>query len=356
MTSSFFYTNTTLTQLKRRIYILLIPIFIVFFGGLCLIVFSSGNYDINKYVSLLSQIGVLFLCLISLWINKSTTYTSDILLSLSTTVVYNLNLSFNIMTELGLNGNIHLGPVAYWMPIIYLLNFFIYKRTVALFFSLLALSLSVILSSLHILSSPLSDSNTVDTLIQFNMATIGFIICLYFTQHIFEGFLEVEVDKRNAVTDYLTGLPNRRNLDKILHDQIIEAHKNHQALSVILFDVDNFKKVNDLYGHEIGDDVLIELTSLFTTHLPDRAHFGRWGGEEFLIIIENLHKAECIRLADKLREKVSKHSFHEVGTVTCSFGIAELQEMEHQKDLLKRADEALYLAKDYGKNQVQYIA
>ncbi|QOR66143.1 GGDEF domain-containing protein [Cytobacillus suaedae] len=356
MTSYFFYTNQTLTQLKRRIYMVLIPIFILSFGTLCILVLSSGNSDMSKHVSLLSQIGVLVLCMILLWVNKRTTNTIDILLILTTTIIYNLNLSLNILTELGHNGNVHLGPIAYWMATAYLLYFFILKRKVALIFSLLAFSFSVILGIIHTVTSPFSDSNTIDTLIQFNMATIGFIICLYFTQHIFEGFLEFEVNKRNAVTDYLTGLPNRRNLDNVLQDKILVAQNGNQPLSIILFDVDNFKRVNDIYGHEIGDEVLVELTSFLTKHLPNNALFGRWGGEEFLIIAENLSSVECIKLGETLREKLSKQSFQEVGTITCSFGIAELQATDQPKDLLKRADEALYLAKDYGKNQVQYIA
>jgi diguanylate cyclase (GGDEF)-like protein len=356
MTSYFFYTNTTLNKLKRRIYFVLLPIFIVSFGLVSFTILVSGINDISKHISLLSQITILSVCILLLWKNKSNTYIIDILLSLSATVIYNLNLYLNITDSLGNSGNVHLGPIAYWMPITYLFYFFIFKRKVALLFSLLSFSFSVILSSLHTLSSPLSDSNTVDTLIQFNMGTIGFIICIYFTQHIFEGFLEVEVNKRNAVTDYLTGLPNRRNLDKMLHDQILKSHTINLPLSIILFDVDNFKKVNDIYGHEIGDEVLVELTSFMSKYLPDHAHFGRWGGEEFLIINESLNKVECTRLAETLRDNVAKHHFQEVGTVTCSFGIAELQEKDHQKDLLKRADEALYLAKNYGKNQVQFIA
>ncbi len=356
MTSYFFYTNHALTQLKRRIYLALIPIFILSFGTVCLLVLTSGNSNIGKYVSLLSQIAVLILCMILLWANKRNTNVIDILLFLSTTLIYNSNLSLNILTELGYNGNVHLGPIAYWMATTYLLYFFIFKRKVALIFSLLAFSYSVILSSIHTITSPFSDSNTIDTLIQFNMATIGFIICLYFTQYIFEGFLEVEVNKRNAVTDYLTGLPNRRNLDNVLQDKILTVQNSKQPLSIILFDVDNFKRINDIYGHEIGDEVLVELTSYLTMQLPTNAHFGRWGGEEFLIIAENHNKIESIKLGETLREMISNHHFKDVGSITCSFGIAELQSMDQPKDLLKRADEALYLAKEYGKNQVQYIA
>lgn len=185
------------------------------------------------------------------------------------------------------------------------------------------------------------------------MATMGYIIILYFVQYILEQSLQVDIEKHRANTDYLTGLPNRRYMDKILQDKIEKAKKINIPLSVILFDVDDFKKINDTYGHEIGDEVLQEFTDVIQAYLPSEVNFGRWGGEEFLIIADNYSLKEAVKLAKEVRQLLQKTNFKEAGTVTSSFGVATLRENELPRDLLKRADQALYCAKKNGKNQVQ---
>jgi diguanylate cyclase (GGDEF)-like protein len=115
-------------------------------------------------------------------------------------------------------------------------------------------------------------------------------------------------------------------------------------------DVDYFKRVNDTYGHEVGDTVLKELSSLILNCLPANTYFGRWGGEEFLIITFS----DGYRLAETVRMMIANHQFSKVDQITCSFGVAVSTKDCLPNDLIKRADEALYLAKENGRNQVHF--
>lgn len=153
-------------------------------------------------------------------------------------------------------------------------------------------------------------------------------------------------------TDALTQIWNRYHMEYVLDEQISAAKRYSQELSVILFDIDNFKDVNDNYGHDVGDAVLIGLASLFKSELRDTDDFGRWGGEEFIIAAKHSSLQATIALAERLRECLERATFDDVGTVTASFGVAYYKVNETRTQLIKRVDDALYNAKESGRNRV----
>jgi two-component system, cell cycle response regulator len=154
-----------------------------------------------------------------------------------------------------------------------------------------------------------------------------------------------------ATTDCLTELVNRRHLDDILlREGKISKRYDHQ-LGVLLMDIDHFKQVNDKFGHEIGDIVLKEVAKILKGSVRDSDIPGRWGGEEFLIICHKTPKNGLCKLAEIIRCKIETHQFPHVENITTSFGAACLRKEEDIRSLLNRADKALYISKNEGRNR-----
>jgi diguanylate cyclase (GGDEF)-like protein len=156
-----------------------------------------------------------------------------------------------------------------------------------------------------------------------------------------------------ASTDPLTGLHNRLKLGSTLSDEILRVDRYKTPLSLVLFDIDNFKKINDTYGHPVGDQVLIQLSQFVPNLIRSTDLLARWGGEEFLILAPGSDGPMAFQAAEKLREAIGSLTFHQVRLVTCSFGVAQYAPGESAADLIARADAALYRAKTNGRNQVK---
>lgn len=158
-----------------------------------------------------------------------------------------------------------------------------------------------------------------------------------------------------SITDKLTGLYNRLKLDEVLIIRIEEFKRYKTDFSIILLDIDDFKMVNDIYGHDMGDNVLKTISTILKDNTRITDVVGRWGGEEFVIICENTNLDEIQILAEHLRIKVEQTIFKDVGNKTISLGIAQFKEGDTVSTIFKRADERLYLAKTTGKNKVGVI-
>jgi diguanylate cyclase (GGDEF)-like protein len=156
-----------------------------------------------------------------------------------------------------------------------------------------------------------------------------------------------------AHTDLLTGLFNRRKLDEALAEEAERAERNDAPLSLILGDVDNFKSVNDRHGHKVGDEVLVAFAALLRDAVRPTDTLGRWGGEEFMLVCPGTDLAGATALAERLRQRVETTDLPEVGTRTCSFGVATLAPGESTDGLVARADAALYRCKRNGRNRVE---
>lgn len=154
------------------------------------------------------------------------------------------------------------------------------------------------------------------------------------------------------VTDRLTQLYNRHKLDEVLENERSRSRRFGRPFGVILLDVDNFKSVNDTYGHQAGDHVLTEIAKILKDNTRKTDVTGRWGGEEFLVIVPETTPESIRDLAEKLREAIAGYHFGIAGRKTSSFGVAVFRQHEQIKDLLARVDEALYRAKNSGRNTV----
>ncbi len=161
--------------------------------------------------------------------------------------------------------------------------------------------------------------------------------------------------KRLATTDVLTGAYNRIGFDEIIEREMESAKRYRKPLSVILFDIDHFKRVNDTFGHHTGDAVLRQLAKIVRNTVRKVDYFIRWGGEEFLIVSEETDGGQARIMAERLRKRVEEHVFGEAGRITISCGVAEFGGEDTENTLLKRADDALYRAKRQGRNRVVYV-
>ncbi|WP_165916401.1 GGDEF domain-containing protein [Marinisporobacter balticus] len=156
-----------------------------------------------------------------------------------------------------------------------------------------------------------------------------------------------------SIKDGLTNIYNRRKLNEVLKYEYNRAKNDNKGLSVMLLDLDRFKSVNDTYGHNVGDKVLIEIADLLKRNVRNRDTVGRWGGEEFLIICPETNINQALDLSEKLRKRIEKHKFQEINCRTSSFGVSIYKKGDAIEDIIKRADEGLYKAKENGRNRVE---
>jgi len=163
---------------------------------------------------------------------------------------------------------------------------------------------------------------------------------------------EKEAMSEIAERDTLTQIYNRSKFNSELSEALRKAQIYHKPFSIILFDIDHFKKVNDQYGHDIGDSVLIQVTSLVRNLLRNQDLFARWGGEEFVILLEDGTLNDAYELANRLRREIETFPFNTVKKLTCSFGISQFRPNDTDATIMKRADNALYHAKQNGRNTV----
>lgn len=155
-----------------------------------------------------------------------------------------------------------------------------------------------------------------------------------------------------AYEDVLTGLPNRRRIEGELARQVEIAGRYQRPLSLILFDIDRFKAVNDSHGHKVGDEVLCSVAMLVTSHLRAGDTFGRWGGEEFLIVTPETGLEQAAAMAERIRGHLAQQSFRHQLRLTASFGLALHAPGLTAGQVLEQADHALYQAKQAGRNRV----
>ncbi len=160
---------------------------------------------------------------------------------------------------------------------------------------------------------------------------------------------KIDLEKQ-SITDPLTGIGNRRYFQTKIKEEISSSKRYEHTLSLVMLDIDYFKKVNDEHGHGVGDSVLIEYTKLISSSIRDGDIFCRIGGEEFMIILPYTAKESAAALAEKLRAGVQNHK--KILPITMSFGVVEYIQGEDVEYILKRVDEALYKAKESGRNRV----
>ncbi|MEO1815453.1 MAG: diguanylate cyclase [Acetobacterium sp.] len=206
------------------------------------------------------------------------------------------------------------------------------------------------------LEQPCKDGSTVWT-----EATVSgiysedgrFVGMLGVSRDISERKIMEEEIRRLSITDKLTQSFNRLKLDETMETQFEWSKDSGLPFAIIILDIDHFKLVNDTYGHQVGDRVLIELVAILHENVRDGDVVGRWGGEEFLIILPDTTLADATLLAQRLRQAVADYSFSTAGQVTISLGVSAYTTDKTPETIVSRADTALYQAKEKGRNRVE---
>lgn len=167
-----------------------------------------------------------------------------------------------------------------------------------------------------------------------------------------EELLETE---KKAYIDGLTQVYNRNKFDALFEEELKRVKRYHEPLSVALLDIDKFKNFNDTYGHLIGDEVLIIMAQTVNKAVRETDIFARWGGEEFVILFKNTTLDRAKEVSEKLKNKIEENEHETAGKITASFGVTEYQKEDTIESIFKRCDEALYIAKENGRNRVEVL-
>ena len=174
----------------------------------------------------------------------------------------------------------------------------------------------------------------------------------------FDGCDElIENLEKSAIYDPLTECFNKKEIEILLEKFLKESLRYHKPLSVLMLDIDFFKKVNDTYGHLAGDFVLKEVADIIKSTIRNSDVCGRFGGEEFIIVLPNTKLSGAMKLAERIRENIQNHKFtfkNQEIPITVSIGITSESKNDSLFSLIERADEALYEAKNKGRNRVEY--
>jgi diguanylate cyclase (GGDEF)-like protein len=158
-----------------------------------------------------------------------------------------------------------------------------------------------------------------------------------------------------AQLDELTGLLNRRYIMKCLNEELVRAQRGGAPCSVAIIDVDFFKKINDRFGHPVGDEALRAFAITLFANVRTIDRLGRYGGEEFLLVLPGISKEQAVRTLDRLRGIIGELDWSAIAgdmSVTMSAGVCAVRAADAAEDVLARADVALYRAKDTGRNRV----
>ena len=175
-------------------------------------------------------------------------------------------------------------------------------------------------------------------------------------EHYVKSQVTADLMSRLAMTDALTQVDNRRQLEKYLSEEVKRADRHRLPLAVIMFDIDNFKRINDRFGHATGDIVLMKIAQIVSDSLRSTDRFGRWGGDEFICVATNTNEDTAILLAERLRNELEQARIDESIPVTGSFGVTRFVRGDTPDALVRRADMGLFRAKNNGRNQVVTIS
>jgi diguanylate cyclase (GGDEF)-like protein len=155
----------------------------------------------------------------------------------------------------------------------------------------------------------------------------------------------------SSITDSLTQVYNRNKIKEVLNTLYARYKRDGAIFGLLIFDIDLFKKVNDKYGHSIGDDVLVDFCNTLKGQLREIDILGRLGGEEFILVVEKIEQENIYFLAEKIRKNIEAHKFAKGITVTTSIGASIINSQDSIESLIARADEALYKSKESGRNK-----
>ncbi len=251
---------------------------------------------------------------------------------------------------------IAIASFSHWMPAVMMLAFLVWPVRQAFVASSIYYVMTLLMVGGYLLFQRQSTLSLNVLLQQFVFANGVYLVLFYVLATARERYARFEAIaewwNQLAHTDELTGVSNRRQLYADLKRELTRAQRSGRPFSLILFDIDHFKDVNDTHGHAAGDEVLKSISHVTRAQLRQNDLLGRWGGEEFLILAVDADSAEAGTLAERLRRSIEQSTLGPVSRVTASFGVATFCPQDSEDDLIRRTDAALYKAKEGGRNRV----
>ncbi len=350
----------SLETVKRNILLIAMPAGVVSM----LIVWGIGlkqhTLSVWDFIAL-PFLAVAFLCLgVLLWRRIILLRTFELVVY-TLVVLYAISEFVSVLVQTIVTKGIFSSNFTLWIPLIYVLAFLILDIQRALIcsliflFSILAVGVGLLvrfsLAGMHF--------QDISLLAQIYLASAFYIVVLYIMARLKDHYVSersiVDAMSKLAMTDPLTKTDNRRLLDRLLREEIVRAERHAFPLSVLLFDLDRFKNINDAYGHNTGDVILQEVAHLLRQNIRASDPFGRWGGDEFLCLATNTDGKQATELAERLREALQRYRFTKVDSITASFGVTTYQPGDTPETLVRRADMGLYKAKASGRNRVEVV-
>jgi diguanylate cyclase len=234
-----------------------------------------------------------------------------------------------------------LPPVTYFVPVVFVAAFLVFSSRLAMGLAIGYASTVVLVYGLAVMLRGTSNALEVQNAILFLLASLLSIVLLFAYARVREAYVTMQ---RLANTDALTGLANRRAIE--------EAVLGLPSCGVILVDLDHFKRVNDEHGHAVGDEVLQGVAGRLESAVRGSDRVGRWGGEEFLVVLSEFDLDRVTRIAERLHAAIGSEPLRSGLRVTASLGVAVKLPGEVFGQALERADRALYRAKEAGRNRV----
>lgn len=323
-------------------------------------------FYINQPTSLISRVHV-FTAMISLILALSALYVKKYLMHIDTRIL-NIHVFISIISYFGIaiyrtiylqTNSLSFLPVIY-IAVIYGFSFISYLEPKINFTLYTVAFLTIWL--LYPLEYPEIKNTTIlpDIFTNNLFAFIASVISYNRFEKDYQYKKKLSIKNENLMrissTDMLTGVSNRRFIDEETMKAHEKAIENSTYYSLIIADLDHFKRINDTYGHHVGDQVLIEFANLIKSSLNENSIIGRWGGEEFMILCKKTKLKEAQSIAEDLRQKVEAKKFPMINQLTCSFGVAAYEKNTIYHDIVRFADQALYAAKAKGRNAISIYA
>jgi len=339
-------------SVKRAVYLFGLP-----FGAACALLLlwlehAQGTLHVVDRVGLpLLALLVLGLAL-AFWRGWGRFFVLELLLFGGVAAMLLASLGYSIF-QLSSTDVVNLTGLGYWTTVLFTLAFLIFGVRTGLKISGVVYLLALGVWAAEILVG--SNSSAVERTILFQLfASNALLLLLLYTFGVLVQLHTQQAARleRDANTDVLTGLPNRRFLHAQLESEFERAVRYHRTFSVVMLDIDHFKAINDTFGHGVGDAILQEVAELLKAQARTLDTAGRWGGEEFLLLLPELPLENACEVAERLRTLIGAHTFAHGEPLTVSLGVAEFAPQETLPALLARADRALYDAKTRGRNRV----
>ena len=240
-----------------------------------------------------------------------------------------------------------------WFPVLFLFMFAFFSKTRALLACIGFLAASLVLSHLGPTAAPEAIRLGFVEIYLANLGCIGFVFVLSAMKERYVETRDLAAALRHSAdTDYLTGVPNRRFVERQLDLELARSAARGMPVSLVMLDVDRFKYINDEYGHDAGDRVLQRVARVLEVSIRSRDLLARWGGEEFVIALPGIGLENAVEVSERIRRVLEAQRGQSGPTATASFGVTTAVVGDDVVSLVRRADEALRLAKREGRNRV----